>query len=218
MKKIISIILLLSLCLGLFAACGENPTEPSTNAPTEPPVVNNLPNARTILFNTYKPASKDGVTVKAASFEVINSVLVAGESYPVEWSVEVTSGAQDSIKLVAGSAGNTKVEVPEKPEVAVEFTLTGTLKDTNGNTESVSFKYIVPEFKVNTFAEYVAAVGGDNVVTEGVVAGIISKSLGASYNCVYFQDADGGYYAYNMSQDPITDSSQLRNMRRQSFL
>ena len=91
MKKIISIILLLTLCLGLFAGCGETPTEPSTTvpAPTEP-AVNNLPNAKALLFNKYKPASKDGVTTKAAAFEVINSVLVAGESYPVEWTVEVT--------------------------------------------------------------------------------------------------------------------------------
>lgn len=206
MKKIISIILLLTLCLGLFAGCGETPTEPSTptTAPTEP-AVNNLPNARALLFNTYKPASKDGVTAKAAAFEVMDAVTVAGEKYPVEWTVEVTAGDKDSIKIVAGSAGYVKVEVPDKPAEAVEFTLTANLKDDNGNTESVSFQYIVPKFKVNTFAEYVAAVGGDNVVTEGVVAGLISKSLGASYNCIYFQDADGGYYAYNMLQDPIAD-------------
>ena len=206
MKKIISIILLLTLCLGLFAGCGETPTEPSTTvpAPTEP-AVNNLPNAKALLFNKYKPASKDGVTTKAAAFEVINSVLVAGESYPVEWSVEVTTGAQDAVKVVPGSDGHVKVEVPEKPAEAVEFTLTATIKDTNGNSESVSFKYIVPKFRVNTFAEYVAAVGGDNVVTEGVISGIIAKSLGASNNCIYFQDADGGYYAYGMEKDPITD-------------
>lgn len=206
MKKIISIILLLTLCLGLFAGCGETPTEPTTTAPTPTePEVNNLPNAKALLFNKYKPASKDGVTTKAAAFEVINTVLVAGENYPVEWTVEVTVGAQDAIKLVPGSDGHTKVEVPDKPTEAVEFTLTGTIKDTKGNSESVSFKYIVPKFRVNTFAEYVAAQGGDNVVTEGVVAGIIAKSLGASYNCIYFQDADGGYYAYNLLQDPITE-------------
>ncbi len=206
MKKIISIILLLTLCLGLFAGCGETPTEPSTTvpAPTEP-AVNNLPNAKALLFNKYKPASKDGVTTKAAAFEVINTVLVAGESYPVEWSVEVTTGAQDAVKVVPGSDGHVKVEVPEKPAEAVEFTLTATIKDTNGNSESVSFKYIVPKFRVNTFAEYVAAKGGDNVVTEGVISGIIAKSLGASNNCIYFQDADGGYYAYGMEKDPITD-------------
>ena len=206
MKKIISIILLLTLCLGLFAGCGETPTEPTTTAPTPTePEVNNLPNAKALLFNKYKPASKDGVTTKAAAFEVINTVLVAGENYPVEWTVEVTVGAQDAIKLVPGSDGHTKVEVPEKPAEAVEFTLTATIKDTKGNSESVSFKYIVPEFRVNTFAEYVAAVGGDNVVAEGVISGIIAKSLGASNNCIYFQDADGGYYAYGMEKDPITD-------------
>lgn len=213
MKKIISIILLLTLCLGLFAGCGETPTEPSTTvpAPTEP-AVNNLPNAKALLFNKYKPASKDGVTTKAAAFEVINSVLVAGESYPVEWSVEVTTGAKDAVKVVPGSDGHVKVEVPEKPAEAVEFTLTATIKDTKGNSESVSFKYIVPKFRVNTFAEYVAAKGGDNVVTEGVISGIIAKSLGASNNCIYFQDADGGYYAYNLAQDPITDLNLVVGM------
>ncbi|MGN1207708.1 MAG: hypothetical protein ACI4SP_05355, partial [Eubacteriales bacterium] len=39
---------------------------------------------------------------------------------------------------------------------------------------------------------------------EGIATGIISKSAGASKNGIYFQDNDGGYYAFDMKDDPAT--------------
>ena len=69
MKKIISIVLLLTLCLGLFAGC-QQPEEP----------VSDLANAKAILFSKYKPASKDEIPAKSADFEVVTSVLVDGVS------------------------------------------------------------------------------------------------------------------------------------------
>lgn len=157
MKKIISIVLLLTLCLSLFAGCGEDTKEP----------VSNLANAKALVFNTYKPASKDDVPAKSNSFEVMSSVLVEGEKYPVEWSVEVTAGAKDSVQIVDGSAGYKKVEVPKNPTETVEFTLTATIKDAQGNSETVSFKYMVPAVEAPTDKPVVLYYGKGNQFITG---------------------------------------------------
>ncbi len=158
MKKIISIVLLVALCLGLLAGCGKTGQE----------AVSNLPNARALVFNTYKPASKDEIPAKSSDFEVMTSVLVDGEYFPVEWVVEVTAGDKDAVKIVDGSSAAYKlVDVTEKPETEVQFTLTATIKDSNGNSESVSFKYMTPAFEAPTAAKVVIINVADSVYATG---------------------------------------------------
>ena len=159
MKKILSIVLLLSLCLGLLAGCGQSGNE----------AVNNLPNAKALVFNTYKPASKDEIPAKSTDFEVMTSVLVDGENFPVEWAVEVTSGDKDAVKIVDGSsAAYKKVDLTEKPEAEVQFTLTATIKDAKGNSETVSFKYMTPAFEAPTASKIVICNVADAVYATGV--------------------------------------------------
>ena len=158
MKKIFSIVLLVALCLSLFAGCGKTGQE----------AVSNLPNARALVFNTYKPASKDEIPAKSSDFEVMTSVLVDGENFPVEWVVEVTAGDKDAVKIVDGSSAAYKlVDVTEKPETEVQFTLTATIKDSNGNSESVSFKYMTPAFEAPTAAKVVIINVADSVYATG---------------------------------------------------
>ena len=159
MKKIIAIVLLLTLCLGLFAGCDQKPAEPTSN----------LANAKALLFSKYKPASKDEIPAKSSDFEVVTSILVDGVSYPVEWTVTVTKGAADAVKIVDGSsAAFKKVELPKKPAEAVEFTLTATVKDAAGNSETVSFKYIVPATAAPSEKPVVLYFGKDNKYITGV--------------------------------------------------
>ena len=154
MKKILSILLVMALCLGLFAACNANPTEPATS---------NLANAKKLVFNTYKPASKDEVPVKSADFELLSSVLVEGVSYPVEWTVSVTAGPADAVKL----DGN-KVDLTEKPAEEVKFTLTATIKDEKGNTETVSFNFMTPAFEAPAADKVVIKNVAENKYTTGI--------------------------------------------------
>ncbi len=138
MKKIISIVLLLTLCLGLFAGCDQKPAETTSN----------LANAKALVFNTYKPANKDEIPAKSADFELMTSVLVDGVSYPVSWTVQVTEGAADAVKIVDGSSSAfKKVDLTEKPETLVKFTLTATISDKDGKTETVTFNYMTPAFE-----------------------------------------------------------------------
>ena len=151
MKKIISLVLLLSLCLGLFAGCtpGVEPVIPTSN----------LENAKSLVFNTYKPANKDEVPFKSTDFEVMTSVLVEGESFPVAWTVEVTEGPADAVKIVDGSSDAfKKVDLTEKPEVDVKFTLTATISDAEGNTATVSFNYQTPKFEAPSAEKIVLKV------------------------------------------------------------
>ena len=154
MKKILSIVLVMALCLGLFAACDAKPTEPATS---------NLANAKQLLSLNYKPSSKDEIPVKSSDFELMSSVLVEGVSYPVTWTVSVTAGPADSVKL----DGN-KVDLTEKPAEEVKFTLTATIKDDKGNTETVSFNFMTPAFEAPTADKVVIKNVAENKYATGI--------------------------------------------------
>ena len=98
MKKIISIALLLALCLSLFAACGDK--TPAEEAP------NLLPDAKAYLINMYQTVGKDEVMVLNLDKDVLSTVTIDGTSFKVEWSIKVTEGASDSIKIVGSSKAN----------------------------------------------------------------------------------------------------------------
>ena len=164
MKKILSIVLVMALCLGLFAACDAKPTEPATS---------NLANAKQLLSLNYKPSSKDEIPVKSSDFELMSSVLVEGVSYPVEWTVSVTAGPADSVKL----DGN-KVDLTEKPTEEVKFTLTATIKDDKGNTETVSFNFMTPAFEAPTADKVVIKNVAENKYATGIEYKYTSSSSG----------------------------------------
>jgi len=168
MKKIISIVLLLTLCLGLFAGC----TEPAETT-------SDLANAKALLFSKYKPASKDEIPAKSADFEVVTSVLVDGVSYPVEWTVAVTAGAADAVKIVDGSsAAFKKIDLTEKPESEIQFTLTAVIKDAQGNSETLEFKFKVPAFQAPTADKVVIKIVADNKYATGIEYEYTSSSSG----------------------------------------
>ena len=150
MKKTISIVLLLALCLSLFAGCDLIPL------PQQPPVeASNLERAKALVFNSYKPSKKDEVPAKSTDFEVMTGVLVDGEMFPVSWTVEVTSGPADAVKIVDSSEAFKKVDVTEKPTEEILFTLTATISDSEGNTETVSFNFKTPKFEAPTAGKVV---------------------------------------------------------------
>ena len=133
MKKIISIALLLALCLSLFAACGKD-------APEETP--NLLPDAKAYLINMYQTAGKDEVMVLNLDKDVLSSVTIDGVKFNVEWTIKITEGASDSVKIIGSKKANhVTIDIPDQAETDILFTATATVKDGNGKTESVSFNY-----------------------------------------------------------------------------
>ncbi len=180
MKKLATLVLVLALALLTFVACkgGEKPID----------------KAAEYLYSMYK--DKDG-SFTSSDFELAGVVKVDGVSYTVEWT-----SSSDKVK-VTPNGNMVTIDVDEESAEEVAYTLTATVKDAEGNTAIRTIKFKVPKFKINTWEEYAAAAKGDNLVVQGVVTGIISKSQGASYNCIYMQDDVGGYYVYGMAADPV---------------
>ncbi len=183
MKKLSVLLLVLVMLVSVFAACGEKTNE-------------SLDAAKDYVYAMYKDA--DG-SVTASDYDVVGVVIIDGVKYTVEWTVDT-----DSVKVVPAADGKmVTIDIDEKAVAKVEYTLTATVKDDKGNTASCSFKHSVPAYAVNSWDEYAAAEKDTPLVVQGVVTGIISKSAGATSNCLYIQDTVGGYYIYGMAVDPV---------------
>lgn len=191
MKKLISVVILLALCVAAFAAC--KPGETKKDA---------LTLAKEYIYTMYRNEAE----VTASDYTRVGVVSIDGVTYTVEWTANITSGPADGVKTVKSEDGSTvTVDIDEKASADVVYTLKATIKDAEGKTAELSFNHKVPAFKEFTWAEYVAAAKDDTVIVKGVITAIMAKSKGNSYNCLYLQDNDGGYYAYNMATDPVTD-------------
>lgn len=152
MKKFISFALVLVLCLGLFAGCNQEPDVPSTNdstVPTTEPVTENpLDNAAEYIYTMYKPASKNEPTKLTADKDMLAAVVIDGVSYPVEWTVEITSGPAEGVVIAESLTANmVKIDVMDQPEEEIYYTLTATVKNDKGETKSISFDYFTPAVK-----------------------------------------------------------------------
>ena len=136
MKKIISIALLLAMVLSLFAACGDNqPTEPAGD---------NLDSAIAYLKNMYDQSTKKEDNKLTRDKELVSAVTINGKSYPVSWSLNITSGPE-IVSLTAGAAaGSQKIALLDQSEEETRFVLTGTVTDADGNTKSIDIKYFIP--------------------------------------------------------------------------
>ena len=136
MKKFIAMLLLFTMCIGVFVGCKGN----DDNANVD------LENAKTYVFNMYNGGASKGEALKLLKDkEVISSVPVDGVTYTIEWSVKVTTGAADSVKIADGNNGNKLVDIPDASEEKIEFTLTATIKAPNGESATVDFLFFVPE-------------------------------------------------------------------------
>ena len=187
MKKAFLYSLVAVLCLLAVVGC-------STSSKTEEP--SGLSKAKSYLLAMYQ----DKAVATASDYTVVDTVMINGVSYSVEWSSDVDSS---TVSFIPGDKHMVTVDVNEKSPVDVSYTLTATISDSEGNTETVSFPHSIPAFKESSWAEYKAAADDSTLVVKGVVTGIMSKTKGNSSNCLYLQDADGGYYVYAMSADPV---------------
>ena len=194
MKKAFLYSLVTVLCLLTVVGCST-----SNNTASEP---SGLTKAKSYLYAMYK----DKAVATASDYTVVDTVMINGVSYSVEWSSDVDAS---SVSFVPGDKHMVTVDVNEKSPVDVSYTLTATLSDSVGNTETVSFPHTIPAFKESSWAEYKAAADDSTLVVKGVVTGIMSKTKGNSSNCLYIQDGDGGYYVYAMAADPIESGIEV---------
>jgi len=212
MKKFLLCLLLVTVCLACLVACGGDDTtteittteKPVVTTPvattdkgTNPPAPSGLEDAKAYLVALYKDESAS----TPVDYELIGALRVAGVAYTLEWSVGDVTG----VTVTRKDAATVLIDVVDRAEADIPYTLTATITDKDGNSTTVTFERKVPMFKENTFAEYVAAKNDELIIVKGVVSGIIAKSKGNSSNCLYVQDTDGGYYVYGLTKDPVTE-------------
>ena len=127
MKRLIACVIVLVLCLSVFAGCEQEPVEQA----------NPLQEAKDYVYNTYKNAAE----VYIADYKVIGQVLVGDKTFTVTWT---TDAAEENVKIVPGNDGMVTIDINEKNPEEVKYTLTATVKDAEGNTASVTLNRRTP--------------------------------------------------------------------------
>ncbi len=133
MKKVLSIALILALALSLFAGCKDGGEDVATSA---------LGDAKAYLEEMYQTGEKNEVMVLDRDKEVLSVVTIDGVTYPVEWSITVTEGASDAVKIgTTDTANHVIIDLPDTAETDILFTAVATVKDAEGKTEAATFSY-----------------------------------------------------------------------------
>lgn len=196
MKKILTLLLVLVLCMSVFVACKNNDEPDPTPDPT-PEVTYDAQGAADYLEGMYKEEIAGN---KAADFTVVPQVKVGTVTYPVTWTVDT-----DKVTVEVSEDGKTvTVNVPEKSDEDFSYKLTATITAGDGTTASVVFDLNVVKYGVNTHEEYMNAQKDDELTVEGIVVAMNSVKMGNKRNHLFLADAsvDGGYYCYNLAVDP----------------
>ena len=127
MKKILACLLLLAFCLSALAACGTEPVETKDNFTL----------AKEYLATMYK--GKGGKVVM--DYDLVGLIAIGETTYNLDWTVNVTAGNPEDVTIVKNEKSVT-IDVNEKPEEELQYTLTATIKD-GENTYSISLDYYV---------------------------------------------------------------------------
>ena len=128
MKKFVSLLMALVLCLSLMApVMAEEAGNPDLSA------------AKSYLNLMYKSAKRGEPTTTAADYQVIGVFPVNGVEYVIEWTTD-----SDTIKVVVGEDKMVTIDVDENNPEEVLYKLTATVKDAAGNVETISFDRKVP--------------------------------------------------------------------------
>lgn len=121
MKKFIACVLVLVLCLSVFAGCEKDSAEKTSE----------LQSAKDYVYNTYKNSNDTYI----ADYKVIGKVIIGENSYAITWT---TDAAEENVKIVPGDDGMVTIDINETNPEEVSYTLTATIADDKGNTETVT--------------------------------------------------------------------------------
>lgn len=129
MKKIVALALAVLMLMTSFVGCKNK-------------VNSDLANAVDYIVNMYQTGNKDEVTVLNADKDVLKVVTVDGVTYDVEWTITMTDGAADAVKVSESDKENhVKLDLPDVAETDLLFTATATVKNDKGETAAAEFKY-----------------------------------------------------------------------------
>ena len=194
MKRTIAWILVLVLCLGVFAGCAEKPVA-STNPGTTAGAAENegLQKAAKYLKALYNTAPVE----TGVDFERTTIVPVGTVQYTVTWAVDV---AEDLVKIVAGENNTVVIDVNEDNQTETAYKLTATVSDKDGNKKEVVFDHILPKAVAKDGTEFtvleIIEMGGakeHNTYTDYKykVTGVITEVYNTQYGNMKITDDAG---------------------------
>ena len=199
MKKLLALLVVLLGAFSLVACFGGNTTTTTQKAADTTTTAEDLSeNVKAYVKNLYLSKAKN----TADDFDVIGKATVQGQTFDLEWAVTVEEGGNAEDVKVTKNEDGTKwvIDVNEDALVDTNYTLTCTVK---GTDKTVSFRFMVPKFKLATYVEWLAGCkdGKTQMAIKGYVVAVVAKSS-SSGGSIYLQDADGhGYYAYAPATD-----------------
>lgn len=179
MKKILICVLMLAVLVTAFVSCKEEETAPDLTA---------LNNAKSYLEAQYRDANDMG-----ADYE--RTTVLPGNC-TVAWSVNVTSGNAEDVKVGEAADGKVVIDINEVASVDTVYTLIATITDANGNSTTVEFAYTVAKTSVITVAEFLAKSTDDK--TEYAIEGYVMASAASATKGASFVVADntGAIFSY----------------------
>ncbi len=188
MKKILCLILALVLCFTVFVACD--------NTQTEDPAVTTLENATAYLKTMYKGYLTNPET--PADYELVTSLMVDGQTYTVEWSVD-----NEAVKVVVAEDGSkVTIDIDEKSSSVAEYNLSAVVTAPDGTKgEPLTFKLKVPSANFLPIADALKAEDGTFVTVSGTVV-LINTPWDDGYKniTVTIEDENGDQlYLYRLS-------------------
>ena len=185
MKKFIGLVLMLTLCVSVFAGCGqETPAPaPADEQPAEATGYSDLAAAKEYLVSMYRNAPSTHVE----DYQLVGKLVVGDSTFNVEWTAD-----SEAVKFVKGDDGMVTVDIDEKNPEEVKYTLTATISDESGNSETAEYQHRVPAAILiddsMTDEEIVTAAykleNGVSIATPATLTGVVS-SIDSEYNPKY---------------------------------
>lgn len=167
MKKFISLVLVLTMALCLFAGCNNNqPTEPDGTTDASP-----LESAKEYVYAIYK----DNAVETRKEYSVVDTVMIDGVSFSVTWAVSVS---EDLVQIVADKDNNAYTIIPTSENTdPVDYTLTATVTDANGQSVTVSFERRIPAgtLTAEQIVEKAYTLTGDDIMEGYELTGVITE-------------------------------------------
>lgn len=171
MKKIIALALSVLMILTCLVGCGEDAA------------TGELDNAIAFLDNMYQTGKKDEPMVLGVDKDVLTVVTVDGVSYDVEWTVEVTEGDKEAVKISESDTENcVKIDIPDLTETDILFTAKATVKDADKNEATAEYKFKVKGIEIadDTDVETIlndayALEAGKKMDSEVTLTGVITS-------------------------------------------
>ena len=196
MKKLILVLILMLSCIFGLTACNDDKTEN-----VEKELSPELKAGQSFIKQLYVNASSE----TPADYMVVSSAAKC----TVEWTVEVTSGNAEDVKVVVDEDGVVTIDVNEKAATDVLYILTATISY-NGETTTLTYERKVPKFQELTYAEYAEKEKGDAVVVKGIVVGILSKAAGDTVDGLFLHTPEGGFYIYGVANTDVTPMTEYK--------